>query len=137
MKDADVVIEATGSASFAALLAHLCRRDQKPLISAALYRGGAVGRVRRQVLGDVPFADRNDGPGYPLIPAGDEPVAYEPGCSSPVNNASPVAVAAIAALAAEVAIDCLAGRLLYSDEVIDVYRPLDEPPFDRLARIFS
>lgn len=135
MKDADLIIEATGSASFAALLAHLCLSDQKALISAALYRGGSVGRVRRQLRGDVAFAERNVASGHPPIPAGEEPVAHEPGCSSPVDNASPVAVAAIAALAAEVAIDCLAGRLRYGDEVIDVYRPLDEPPFDRLGRV--
>lgn len=136
-KNADLVVDATGSASFAALISHLCHEDQRPLVSAALYRGGALSRVRRQLPNDVPFADRNDASGHPLIPIGPEPIAYEPGCSSPVNNASPVAVASVAALAAEVASDYLAGRMEYPDEVIDVYRMLDEPPFDKLGKMLT
>jgi len=31
-------------------------------------------------------------------------------------------------------IDALAQRFLHSDEVIDVYRPLDDEPFDRSGR---
>ncbi len=70
-----------------------------------------------------------------MIPAGEELESFEAGCSSAVNNASPVAVAACAALAAEVAIDALTGRKLQSDDVIDVYRPLSDPPFDRIGRV--
>lgn len=133
---ADLVIETTGLISFALLASYICRESQTPLVSAALYRGGAVARVRRQARADdVVLAERRPATGHPLIPPGDEPVAYEPGCSEPVNNASPVAVSAAAALAAEVAIDTLTERFDYPDEAIDVYRPLDEAPFDRLGRI--
>ena len=133
---AELVIETTGLTSFALLVSYICRESGTPLVSAALYRGGAVARVRRQARADdVALAERSPATGHPIIPAGDEPVAYEPGCSEPVNNASPVAVSATAALAAEVAIDTLTERFDYPDEAIDVYRPLDEAPFDRLGRI--
>lgn len=133
---ADLVIETTGLSSFALLVSYICRESQTPLVSAALYRGGAVARVRRQAKrADVALAERSPANGHPLIPPGDEPVAYEPGCSEPVNNASPVAVSAAAALAAEVAIDTLTKRFDYPDEAIDIYRPLDQAPFDRLGRI--
>jgi hypothetical protein len=62
-------------------------------------------------------------------------VALEPGCNAPVNNASPIAVAAIAGVTAEIAVDALAERWRYAEETIDVYRPLDAPPFDRLGRV--
>jgi molybdopterin/thiamine biosynthesis adenylyltransferase len=133
---AELVIETTGLTSFALLVSYICRESGTPLVSAALYRGGAVARVRRQARADdVALAERSPATGHPIIPPGDEPVAYEPGCSEPVNNASPVAVSATAALAAEVAIDTLTERFDYPDEAIDVYRPLDEAPFDRLGRI--
>jgi hypothetical protein len=138
LEDADLVVDATGFSSFANLLSVMCAERSLPLVSAALYRGGAVARVRRQALpADTAISDRAQTARYPIVPAGEEPRVFEPGCSAPVSNASPVAVAAVAALTAEVAIDCLTGRSLYSDEVIDVYRPLDEPPFDRLGRTFS
>ena len=31
--------------------------------------------------------------------------------------------------------DALTGRFEFDDEVIDVYRPLSEPPFDRIGRV--
>jgi hypothetical protein len=132
----DLVVDATGLSRFAAQLSVLCEEIEMPLVSIALYRGGAVARVRRQGgVGEMPFLDRVDAVRYPVIPPGDEVVHYEPGCSSAVNNASPVAVASAAALAAEVCIDALTGRYLYADEVVDVYRPLDEAPFDRIGRV--
>jgi hypothetical protein len=84
---------------------------------------------------DVPIFGRTAESRYPLIPPGDEPLALEPGCSAPVNNASPSAVAAIAALTAEIAVDALAGRWRYADETIEVYRPLDAAPFDHIGRL--
>ena len=133
---ADLVIDATGLTSFALLASYVCRESGTPFVSAALFRGGAVARVRREARADdVALAERSPASGHPIIPPGDEPVAYEPGCSEPVNNASPVAVSAAAALAAEVAIDALTERFDYLDEAIDVYRPLDEAPFDRLGRL--
>ena len=108
ISDADLVIETTGSTAFAALLSLVAASAGKPLVTAALYRGGFVGRVRRQVPGiDTPLPDRTDEDRYPLIPKGEEQFSVETGCSALVNNASPVAVAAIAATCAEAAIDTL------------------------------
>lgn len=136
MAGLDLAVEATGMATFSELLGRVAGQVEVPLVSAALYRGGSVGRVRRQLLGvDTPIAERSDEERYPLIPPGEEPVALEPGCSAPVNNASPVAVAAIAAASSDVAIDLLAGRLRYGDELIDVYRALDAEPFNRAGRV--
>jgi hypothetical protein len=84
---------------------------------------------------DVAIHNRTDESRYPVIPPGDEPLALEPGCNAPVNNASPIAVASIAALTAEIAIDALADRQRYADDTVEVYRPLDAPPFDRLGRL--
>ena len=53
---------------------------------------------------------------------------------APVNNAPPASVIACASRIAQVAIDTLTGRFEYDDEVIDVYRPLVEPPFDRIGQ---
>ena len=133
---ADLVIDATGFASFANLLSVVCRERAAPMVSVALYRGGAIGRVRRQALpSDTPISGRGGDKAYPVIPPGDEPPSFEPGCSAPVNNASPIAVASVAALAGHVAVDTLTGRNLYPDETIDVFRPLEISPFDQLGRI--
>jgi hypothetical protein len=92
--------------------------------------------VRRQALpSDTPISERIKDHRYPTIPPGDEPRVFEPGCSAPVNNASPIAVAAVAALTADITVDHLVGRNLYPDEVIDVYRPLEDAPFNRLGRV--
>lgn len=135
LERADLALETTGFASFTNLLSVICERRQLPLVSSALYRGGAVGRVRRQLVDDAPIYERRREERYPVIPPGDEPLALEPGCSEPVNNASPVAVTAIAALTAEVAIDVLSARGAYGAETLEVYRALDIAPFDRIGRI--
>lgn len=133
---ADLVVDATGNAGFADLLSLICERADVPLVSAALFRGGAVGRVRRLAhTGDTAFCARVGASRYPTIPPGEERVGLEPGCSAPVNNASPVAVAALAALTASVAIDALTGRFDYGEETIEVFRPIPEAPFDRLGRV--
>ena len=132
----NILVEATGLAGFTNLLSVICEQRSMPLVSAALYRSGAVGRVRRQVPGCTPIYDRAAQPKYPIIPPGQEPLVFEPGCSSPVNNASPVAVASVSALTAEVVIDTLTGRNNYTGDTIDVYRPLPEPPFNEIGRFF-
>lgn len=133
---ADLVIDTTGAVRFSALLAQLCHDDGLPLLSAALYREGAVGRVRRQCpASEAPLWERTP-PRYPLVPAGeDPPPRFETGCSAPVNNASPLAVKGVAALLAESAIDLLTGRSLLPEERLVVYRPLEEPPFDRIGPV--
>jgi molybdopterin/thiamine biosynthesis adenylyltransferase len=136
IQDTDLVIDATGLARFTGLISRIAEQGEQPLVSAALYRGGAIARVRRQTPGrDMALRQRTDEARYPLIPPGDEPLALEPGCGAPVNNASPVAVTAIAALTAEIAIDAIAQRFSYAEETIDVYRALDSAPFDRLGRV--
>jgi molybdopterin/thiamine biosynthesis adenylyltransferase len=135
ISDAELAIDATGITSFAELLGKVAIEAEVPLLSAALFRGGFLGRVRRQVPGiDTPFDERHASEEFPLIPAGEEPESFEAGCSARVNNASPVSVASIAATAASVAIDLLTERLEYEEELIDVYRPLPEPPFERIGR---
>lgn len=134
--DADLVIESTGMGTFAELISRIAADTQTPMISAALYRGGSVARIRRQIpAADVLLAERTDEALYPLIPSGEEPVLIETGCSALVNNASPIAVAAVAASSAEMAIDLLSGRHARGEELIDVYRPLESPPFDRIGRV--
>jgi hypothetical protein len=104
----------------------------------ALYRSGAIARVQRQFKGDVFLLERENPASYPVIPT--DPVAevsaLEPGCSSPVNEAPARAVTACAALACEIVIDGLSDRLM-PDEVTEVFKPLSEPPFDRIGRLGS
>lgn len=135
---ADLVIDATGNGGFTDLLSELCCREKRWLIGAALYRRGALGRIERQATaGDTPTGERDVGADsrYPLIPPGDEPASLEPGCTARVNNAPPSTVAALAAQAAEVAIDALTGKFSYGDDLIEVYRPLAVAPFDRVGTV--
>jgi hypothetical protein len=136
LRQVDLVVDATGVAGFADLLSVCCEEQSRLLVAAALFREGAVARVRRQALGsDAPIYARRGDDRYPTVPPGAEPLAFEPGCSAPVNNASPAAVAAVAALTAMVVADALAGRYQYGDETIDVYRPLEKAPFDKIGRV--
>ena len=136
--DADVVIDATGNDAFVYPLAQVAEEVGKPLISGALLRGGFIGRVQRKAVDiDAPINDRPDSTDYPVVPPGDSNVDLaEPnlGCSAPVNNAPPASVLACASLIAQAAIDVLTERFEFEDEIIDVYRPLPEAPFDRLGR---
>lgn len=138
ISDCDLAIDATGLVTFAELLGRVALDAETSLISAALFRGGFLGRVRRQVPGlDTPFLERQASEEFPVIPPGEEPKHFEAGCSAAVNNASPIAVAAISATTAEVGVDLLTDRLEYPAELIDVYRPLDDAPFDRLGRVIG
>ena len=139
IRGSDLVVDATG-VDASSLAICLCAQTQSTvLVSGALYRGGSVARVRRQgTPGDTPILERAATPGYVLIPPGTEDHLVHPsiGCSGPVHNAPPTAVLAAAALIAQAAVDALTGRLLFPDELIDVYGPLpDEPPFDRVGRL--
>lgn len=138
IEDADVVIDATGNDAFMYPVAQVAAELGKPLVSGALYRGGFVGRVRRKALDtDASINDRPDSTDYPVIPAGDSKVDLaEPdlGCSAPVNNAPPASVLACASLIAQAVIDVLTERFEFEDELIDVYRPLPEAPFDGIGR---
>ena len=141
IENSDIAIDSTGNGAFANALGYIAEKEKKPVVSGALYRGGAVGRVRRYALFpdvDKPIHSREESLRYPAIPPGrteDDFASPETGCSAPVNNAPPASVAACASLIAQVAIDALTERFEYEDEVTDVYLSLDAPPFDRIGRV--
>ena len=138
VEDADVVIDATGNDAFVYPVARVAEELGKPLVSGALLRGGFIGRVQRKALDtDTSIDVRPNSADYPIVPPGDSRVDLaEPdlGCSAPVNNAPPASVLACASLIAQAAIDIMTERFEFEDEVIDVYRPLPDAPFDRLGR---
>lgn len=137
LNGANLAIDATGDGAFTQHLAKVCTDLSMPLVSVALYRGGAVARVRRQAQADHPIALRGDHWRYPVIPrdVDDDSVGLEVGCTAPINNAPPIAVVAAARLAAHAAMDLLTGRLEEPDEAIEVLRPLPEVPFDNVGRV--
>lgn len=139
MQDHDLVIDATGSAGIADQLSRLAADGDETLVTATLYRRGAVVRVCRQAPGDTPLVLRDDPRRYPDIPRGDadEEIELEPGCSAPVNEASPQAVVACAALCAQVVLDALPGPPQLPDEICEIRRGLEQEPFDRPGRIDS
>lgn len=134
----DLTIDATGHSGVAELVSRVAHSSERPFISVALFRGGAVARVRRQGLEeDAPIVQRPYLGGYPEIPPLDEEAEYvgtETGCLAQVHNAPPTSVVHAAVLAVEVALDFMTGRNEQSDEVIEVVR-LGDPPFDRLGRL--
>ena len=97
------------------------------------------GTYRRQaLLGDTPMHQRDDLKRYPIIPVGDVSEDFaspQLGCSAPVNNAPSSSVSACASLISRSAIGVLTNRFEFADEVIDVYRPISEPPFHQMGRI--
>lgn len=137
VSDVDLVVEATGNGAFAIHLAKVCSEQESALVSVALFRGGRVARVRRQLPDDYPIASRGDHWRYPVIPRGieDESAGLEVGCTAPVTNAPPRAVSAAALLAADAVIDVLTERCEGEDEVVEVLRPLVESPFDKVGRV--
>ena len=133
----NVVVDATGNTGFAAQLSALAAIERATLVTATLYRRGYVARVQRQGPDDTPLVERDDPTNYPTIPTGPaEEVQLEPGCSAPVNQASPGSVVACASLAANVVVDALGSRSL-PDEITEIYRALEEAPFDQIGRLTS
>ncbi len=137
IQGADLCIDATGNSLFSELLARVALDASIPFVGVALFRGGRLLRVRRQVDGDTPITARSRRWRYPTIPDATDPEAdflgAETGCAAAIHNAPPASVTAAASIATHVAIDLLTGRWDYPDEIIDVLAPL-EPPFDRLGR---
>lgn len=136
MKDVDIVVDATGLAAFTEQLSLISEKHRISLVSAALYRGGAVGRIRRQGdKSDIQIYKRIYQPKqFPIIHRTSEDiVGIEIGCSDPVINASPVAVVAIASLAVRLIIDLLSNRDEFREECIQVLRELEEPPFNSIG----
>ena len=127
---ADIIVDATGNAAFTQSLAMIASEQKKSLVSGALYRGGAIGRVQRQSIEtDAPINQREESDRYPAIPQGDDAEEFaiaETGCSAPVNNAPPAAVLACSSRIAQVAIDTLTKRFDFEDETIDVYKAVHD-----------
>ena len=136
---ADLLIDATGHAGFSELAGRVAHAEHCPYVSVALFRGGSVARVRRQAHADDtailarPHLDRY--PAIPPLPDELEYVGTETGCLSRVHNAPPPSVASAATTAAHVAIDTLMDRYDYDDEIIDVLRAGDDPPFCQVGRL--
>lgn len=135
LHEADLTVDAAGSAPLTEILSRVAEREHRALLSVALYRGGAIGRARRQwPERDMPIHRRAET--YPIIPPGDgDSGGLEVGCAAPVNNAMSASVAAVAALGVQLAVDALCGRWEYPEEVTDVYRAIDIAPFDRVGRL--
>jgi ThiF family len=137
VQGADVVLEATGLSSFAGHLSSITEELGLPFVSVALYRGGKIARVRRQLPGrDFPIYGRRAVEKYPVVPPGDDEVlGLEAGCSAPIINASPARVVAAATIAVRIAVDILAERAGPEEDFIQIYEPLDARPFDKLGFI--
>lgn len=137
IRRAALCIDATGLTPFAELLSRIAAQLDVPMITAALYRGGRVVRIRRQARDDCPIVHRTCHWRYPTIPTGADPAAdfvgAETGCAAPIHNAPPAAVAVAAALTVIVGVDFLTGRMDYPDEIIEVLEPI-EAPFETLGR---
>lgn len=134
----DLTVDATGHGGFAEVIARVAHQHHRPYLSVALFQGGGIARVRRQVARtDTPLLIRPRVDGYPTIPALTEEIEYvgtETGCLAQVHNSPPAAVITAAALASQIAIDALTERLLEPDEVIEVLRP-SAPPFTTIGRL--
>ena len=142
VRDADVVVDTAGSHNLTDALAMVTKEMDKPLISGGLYRRGFIARVQREARpDDTPIQQRDGLPGrYPHIPPGsdeDELTTPQLGCSAPANNAPPTSVQACAALISQMTIDALTERFEFPDEVTDIYRPTQDPPFNRVGRLSS
>ncbi len=138
LASSDLLVDASGHVGLSEYAGRVAHDLGRPLVSVALFRGGAVARIRRQALySDVPLVRRPHLDRYPQItPLADEVefVGTETGCLAMIHNAPPVAVARAATIAAEVVIDHLSGRHDHGDEVLEVLR-VTEPPFERLGRV--
>ncbi len=139
ISSADLVVNSTGNDAFTDALGMVALEMEKPLVSGALYRGGCISRVQRQVLPtDTPVHQRDDTSRYPVIPEGDVQDDFATpalGCSAPVNNAPPASVMACASRIVQVALDSLTGRFEFGDEVIDVHQALPHAPFERVGNL--
>jgi molybdopterin/thiamine biosynthesis adenylyltransferase len=127
-----LIVDAVGEEPFTAQLSRLAQTAGVPLLSIALYRRGFVARARLFVPGALAIHERTDTERFPLLPTGPlEPATtWETGCAAPINNAPPISVVSAAALAARLAVEFLSGRETGSADIVEVYRALEEPPFN-------
>jgi molybdopterin/thiamine biosynthesis adenylyltransferase len=130
-----LIVDAVGEEPFTAQLSRFAQSAGIPLLSVALYRQGFVARARLFAPGGVAIHERTDTERFPPIPAGPlEPdTTWETGCAAPINNAPPTSVVSAAALAARLAVEFLTDRETGCADIVEVYRALEEPPFDRVG----
>lgn len=137
IQGSDCVVDCTGVWPAQQLLALVAQDAGIDLVSAALYRQGGVGRVRRQARGDVPILTRGARQGYVQVPEAADPKeeVVEIGCTDPVNTAPPSSALALAGTTVQVVVATLTGFRDHPEDLIAVYRPLPEAPFDEVGII--
>jgi hypothetical protein len=135
LEDRSLIVDAVGEEPFTAQLSRIAQSAGVPMLSIALYRGGFVARARLFIPGGMAIHERTEVERFPPIPAGKlEPATtWETGCAAPINNAPPTSVVSGAALAARLAVEFLMGRETGSIDIVEVYRGVDGPPFDRVG----
>ena len=129
----DLLVDASGNRSYRDLVSRIAADRATPLLAVALHRGGRIARVRVQATDASPLWNRSEASGFPEVPAEpDTPLAivWETGCGAPVNNAPPASVASAGALATRMAVGLLAGRDARNRDVVEVYEPIPDVPFN-------
>jgi molybdopterin/thiamine biosynthesis adenylyltransferase len=128
----DLVLDATGSVPITQMVSMLAEDEGIDLVCASLFRAGRVARVRRQVVGrdTAIHAIISDRLGTTIPADLEEYETLEIGCSAPVNNAPPASVLSLSATATMVSVDSIRRSFEYSNEVVQVYRPLEETNLD-------
>lgn len=133
VRASNLTIDATGNPSFADLISRIAESQGRPMLSAALYRAGAIAKVCVQGGTTYPIWRRGPSSGFPTVPTGAGTRTgpqQETGCGAPVNNAPPWSSLAAAALACRMSLDVLTARLADDIDVIEVYQPIEEAPFE-------
>lgn len=133
IESSHVVVDTTGNSAYTDMLSRLCEEVGRPLVAAALHRGGRVFRARVQAhASNEPIWGRSEATGFLDVPADPGPMpglTWEVGCGAPVNNAPPISVASSAARAARLAIDVLAGRADRDVDIFEVYAGIEDARF--------
>lgn len=135
----DLVIDCTGVFSITAALTYVCKHSHIPLLTVALHHQGSLVHIARQSPTDTPIALRRIESQYVQMPPEPSESAalglLELGCTARIHNAPPAAVLRAAAQTAATAIDELAGRREFPAEQLEVLRPLEQPPFNRIGPV--
>lgn len=122
----DVILDATANASASNLLAFVAETNQRPLVSCALMRGGALVRIDRWPLAD----GEHHLP--PVAGASEEGWSREGGCGDPVSPSTPTSVIQAATLASTCVVDHLTDRTL-PPSILFVVIAQPDPPYDSLG----
>jgi molybdopterin/thiamine biosynthesis adenylyltransferase len=88
----DLVVDSTGNRSYADLVSRIAESRGRPMLTSALYRGGAIARISVQAGTSCPIWLRGPASGFRTVPAdphGPAEPQQETGCGAPVNNAPP------------------------------------------------